>query len=295
MSKTPIISAKGIEKDYYSVMRVDAGLRLRLSHAVCGWFGVQPWKYSTKLWDPKPVLRGVDLDIYEDEVLAITGRSGAGKSTFLHLLGALDRPTRGEVLYRGQSIHELPAPDPRQLKGIDPKAVQLTLSAFRNQRIGFVFQFYHLFDDLDAYENVMLPARVQADFSLHKKDFGLRALNLLERVGLKDRLRHRPAQLSGGEQQRVAIARALLLEPEVLLCDEPTGNLDGETSEKVLEVLFELKADQGQSYVIVTHDEEFARRADRHVVMRDGRIFSDEHSGKKLPKPEHAGTSEEAE
>ncbi|MDF1661282.1 MAG: ABC transporter ATP-binding protein [Planctomycetota bacterium] len=253
-----LLEAIDVEKDYFSVMRVDASLRHRIGHKLFGWLGFL--RYSTKLWEPRTVVNKVSMKVYENEILAITGRSGAGKSTFLHMLGTFDRPTRGDILFREKSIATMTSTE---------------LSDFRNDSVGYVFQFYHLFKDLNALENVLLPAMVSADYGRKSKDFRNRALHLLEQVGLSHRLTHTPSQLSGGEQQRVAIARALLLEPEILLCDEPTGNLDQETGEKILDLLFHLREQESRSYVIVTHDEEVAKRADRHVIMQDGKVISE--------------------
>lgn len=256
--KKVILEAIDIEKDYFSVMKVDAGLIPRTAHYLFGWLGFM--RESPSLWEPRTVVKKVSLKVYENEILAITGRSGAGKSTFLHILGTFDRPTRGSIEFLGQDILSMTTSQ---------------LSDFRNDSIGYVFQFYHLFKDLNAVENVLLPAMVNAKYRGKKKFYTDRAKNLLNQVGLDHRMSHKPSQLSGGEQQRVAIARALLLEPKVLLCDEPTGNLDQETGEKILELLFHLRENESRSYVIVTHDEELAARADRHVVMQDGRVLSE--------------------
>jgi lipoprotein-releasing system ATP-binding protein len=264
-----LLEAKGVEKDYYSVMRVDAGFIPWALHKLFGWLGVM--RDSPKLWEPRTVVKNVSLKVYDNEILAITGRSGAGKSTFLHLLGTFDTPTRGEVQFRGKAVSKLSASE---------------LSQFRNDSVGYVFQFYHLFKDLNAVENVLLPAMVSADYRSRAKEYKDRALDLLDQVGLSERLTHKPNQLSGGEQQRVAIARALLLEPEVLLCDEPTGNLDKETGETILDLLFTLREKESRSYVIVTHDEEVAARADRHIVMQDGEVISEKSClGSNAPRP----------
>lgn len=248
-----VLEVHALEKDFFTIQRIDAPARLRLLHYCLGWAGA--YRESERLFEPRPVLRGVDLEVYENEILAITGKSGAGKSTLLNLLGALDRPSRGRIAYRGQDLSTMTGHE---------------LSRFRNENIGFVFQFYHLFEDLDAQENVLLPAMVLPGYKSRLKEHRERALELLDRVGLSERLSHRPSQLSGGEQQRVAIARALMLRPEILLCDEPTGNLDGETAASILELLFDLQKMEQRTYVIVTHDSEVAELADRHVIMRDG-------------------------
>ena len=201
------------------------------------------------------VLRGVSLAIAEGESLAITGMSGAGKSTFLHMLGGLDRPTSGRVLYRGKDLYA---------------AGDRERSAIRAKKIGFVFQAYHLLPELTVLENVTLPALSQHGAFLRGAKIRERAMALLGRVGLGERALHRPNELSGGEQQRAAIARALMNGPELLLADEPTGNLDSRTGEDVLRYLFELASDQGLTLVLVTHNESVAARCRRHVELRDG-------------------------
>ena len=202
------------------------------------------------------VLRGVSLSIDEGGSTAITGMSGAGKSTLLYILGGLDRPTSGRVLYRGRDLYA---------------AGDRERSAIRAQKIGFVFQAYHLLPELTVLENVLLPGLSQAGAFLRGGKLRARAEELLGRVGLAERAAHRPNELSGGEQQRVAIARALVNGPELLLADEPTGNLDSKTGEEVLRYLFELAREQGLTLVIVTHNEAVAARCRRRVVLRDGR------------------------
>jgi len=203
-------------------------------------------------------LREVSLIVNEGETLAITGESGAGKSTLLHVLGLLDKPTGGTVLYRGQDLARLS----------DAQA-----SDIRNRRFGFVFQFFHLLPDLNALENVMLPEMVASGYlGWRGKEAREAALRALETVGLADRLRHRPSQLSGGEKQRVAIARALVRNPEVVFCDEPTGNLDSKTSAGILDLVFKLNRTTGQTFLIVTHDASLAARAHRIARMWDGSI-----------------------
>ncbi len=198
------------------------------------------------------VLRGVDFRLDAGEAVAIMGASGAGKSTMLHLLGALDRPTAGAVLVRG-----------RDLSGLDDEA----LAVVRNRHIGFVFQFHHLLREFSALENVMMPALLGgATFPEARR----RAAALLDDVGLTPRLHHKPRQLSGGEQQRVAVARALVNEPSVLLADEPSGNLDSESSVRLHDLLFRLRQERGLSMVIVTHSAELAQRADRVLVLAGG-------------------------
>lgn len=200
------------------------------------------------------VLRSVDLTVARGEFLALRGASGAGKSTLLHLLGGLDRPDAGEVTVGPQRLAAL-------------SATQLTL--FRNRHVGFIFQSYHLLPELDALENVALPARMAR---VPAGDARARARELLRRVGLAERLEHLPPELSGGEQQRVALARCLINEPDVILADEPTGNLDSRTGTAVLELLLELRAERGTTLVIATHDTSVAARAQRVVEMVDGRL-----------------------
>jgi predicted ABC-type transport system involved in lysophospholipase L1 biosynthesis ATPase subunit len=202
------------------------------------------------------ILRGADFAVQPGETVAVMGRSGTGKSTLLHLLGLLDRPTRGAVRLDGQSVGDLP--DRRR-------------AAIRGRRVGFVFQQYHLLADLAAGENVALGASVARGGwpgGAHRA----RARRLLAAVGLAERFRHAPRKLSGGEQQRVAIARALAGGPRVLLCDEPTGNLDPETGAEVMETLFRAAREEGTAMVLVTHDPLVARRADRVLRLGDGRL-----------------------
>jgi lipoprotein-releasing system ATP-binding protein len=205
------------------------------------------------------VLKGVDLEIRDGEVLAILGKSGCGKSTLLHVLGWLDRADAGEIRYEGQDRNALPASE---------RARQ------RNRVMGFVFQFYHLMPELSALENALLPAMIRDDVPWRKRkgDATERAKALLAMVGLGSRLDHRPSQLSGGERQRVAIARALINQPRFLLCDEPTGNLDGRTAEDVRALLWGLNRTHGQTMVIVTHDAKLAAEAHRVVHLVDGRV-----------------------
>jgi len=202
------------------------------------------------------VLRGVDLTIPRGAFVALQGASGAGKSTLLHLLGGLDVPTAGHIEFDGQ-----------QLDALAPRA----LAAFRNRRVGFVFQAYHLLPELDALENVCVPARLARVPPVRA---AARGRELLERVGLGHRLEHRPAELSGGEQQRVAIARALVNRPELLLADEPTGNLDSHTGAEIIALLRELHAEQRTTLIIATHDAHVAAHAPRVLHLEDGRIVS---------------------
>ena len=200
------------------------------------------------------VLKGVTLALARGEAVAITGASGAGKSTLLHLLGALDRPTGGEVLVGGREV---------SLLGEDE------LAEVRNRHIGFVFQFHHLLREFTALENVMMPALLSG---VGYAEAERRARALLAEVGLAARETHKPRQLSGGEQQRVAVARALVNQPLVLLADEPSGNLDTQTSERLHDLLFGLRAERDLSLVVVTHNPDLARRADRILRLQDGRL-----------------------
>ncbi|MDP1852764.1 MAG: ABC transporter ATP-binding protein [Candidatus Omnitrophota bacterium] len=202
------------------------------------------------------VLKGINLTIKKSEVLGVVGPSGAGKSTLLHLLGGLDNPTSGRVFIDGVDIYKLSGD---------------ALAALRNKRIGFVFQFYHLFPEFTALENVLLPGVVNG--ASDKKVAKKRAEGLLEILGLSRRLNHKPSELSGGEQQRVAIARALVNEPEILFCDEPTGNLDSETGKQILVILLGLQKEKKMTQVLVTHNEEIARSCDRVIHLRDGQII----------------------
>jgi lipoprotein-releasing system ATP-binding protein len=199
------------------------------------------------------VLAGVDLDIRQGETLAVVGASGVGKSTLLHILGTLERPSAGKVEWEGQNVFSL---DDR------------SLAAFRNQKVGFVFQFHHLLAEFNALENVMMPALIARLPQAVARD---QAEAILVRVGLKDRLTHRVTTLSGGEQQRVAVARALVLGPEVLLADEPTGNLDPKSGGRVQELIMELNLERGLTSVIVTHNLEMARALDRQITLLDGK------------------------
>ena len=202
------------------------------------------------------VLRGVSLELAEGERIAVVGESGVGKSTLLHLLGTLDRPTAGEILYRG---NPLPLDD------------EAALSQFRNREIGFVFQFHYLLPDFTALENVMFPLLIQG---VAKGEARAAAERLLDAVGLKERINHRPGKLSGGEQQRVAVARAVVLKPKVILADEPTGSLDVRIGEEVQDLLFRLNEENGVALIVATHNREFAARIGRRVELRDGRLFS---------------------
>jgi lipoprotein-releasing system ATP-binding protein len=204
------------------------------------------------------ILTGVDLRVEAGEVLAIIGASGVGKSTLLQLLGALDRPTGGEVLVGGQAVAEMD---------------QEVRARIRNRYVGFVFQFHHLLRDFSALENVALPSRIAG---ASEEDAQERSRAILDAVGLSHRRDHLPTQLSGGEQQRVAVARALVNDPLVLLADEPSGNLDGPTSRDLHDLLFRLREEGGTSMVLVTHNLELARRSDRILELRDGVLWNHE-------------------
>ena len=194
------------------------------------------------------ILRGINFEIQKGDLAFLIGRSGAGKSTLLHLLGGLDRPTEGSVEFKGQNLNELG---------------EGSLAEYRNQKVGFIFQFYHLLPELTVKENVELPALIG------RKRCGKRSEELLKRVGLWNRKAHLPSELSGGERQRVAIARALINTPELVFCDEPTGNLDDETAETIHQLIFELNR-EGQTFCIVTHEENFAEKGNRIFRLHDG-------------------------
>jgi len=198
------------------------------------------------------VLRGVDLTVRTAEVVSIVGKSGAGKSTLLHILGTLDRPETGQLSIGEQAVFNL---NDKQL------------AAFRNQRIGFVFQFHHLLPEFTALENVCIPAYIGGR---EQQTAERRGRELLGYLGLADRSDHKPAQMSGGEQQRVAVARALINEPAIVFADEPSGNLDSANSQELHRLLFKLRDDFSQSFIIVTHNEELAEMSDRRLEMRDG-------------------------
>lgn len=202
-------------------------------------------------------LRGITFRVDPGTFVAVMGPSGAGKSTLLNLLCGLDTPTQGEILWDGQAITSLT--DARR-------------TTLRNRLLGIVFQSYHLLPELSAFENVCLPGFLSGAFD---QSFKNRALSYLEQVGLSHRIKHRPRELSGGEQQRVAIARALVNQPRVLLCDEPTGNLDSDTGESIMNLLIGLSRRERLSLVLVTHEASFAARADRTIVLRDGCIVSE--------------------
>jgi lipoprotein-releasing system ATP-binding protein len=205
---------------------------------------------------------GVSLQLKRGRSAAIIGPSGAGKSTLLHMLGGLDRPTSGRVIMDGADIYKLS----------DKMRARI-----RNERVGFVFQFYHLLPEFTALENVMMPGLIKGDAVQGRPALGagnmtVLAKNALKLVGLAHRINHKPSELSGGESQRVAIARAIINSPEMLLCDEPTGNLDSKSSESIYELLFSLQAKTGLALVIVTHDEHLSRKTDDIILVKDGKI-----------------------
>jgi len=201
------------------------------------------------------VIKGISLDVFQGDFLTIMGPSGAGKSTFLHILGTLDRPTSGEIFYRGEDIS---------------KYNEEQASNFRNEKIGFVFQFYHLLQDFTVIENIAMPLlikRVKMDKALEKAEI------FLEMMGLKHRRNHKPGELSGGEQQRVAIARALINEPEIIFADEPTGNLDRKTGKDVLRYILDIYNELSATLILVTHDPELGSMGKRKLNMIDGELF----------------------
>lgn len=212
--------------------------------------------YKSYLSDTRElsVLKGLNLSIERGEIVAILGASGAGKSTLLQILGALDRPSSGEIYFNGEKIFD-----------VDDKS----LSTFRNRKIGFVFQFHHLLGEFSALENVMMPALIKREKIGEARK---KAISLLEEVGLGQRLKERPAKLSGGEQQRVAVARSLINEPDLILADEPTGNLDANTGRKVFDLMEGLVKEKGVSLVFATHNEELAKSADRIFHLIEGRL-----------------------
>lgn len=200
------------------------------------------------------ILKGVDFRVQKGEIVSIVGASGAGKSTLLHIIGTLDKADQGEVLINGTDISRL---SPRQL------------SAFRNEHIGFIFQFHHLLPEFTALENVCIPAFIQGT---EKRTAENKAMELLKLLGVEHRSHHKPNELSGGEQQRVSVARALINNPSIVLADEPSGNLDSENANALHSLFMDLRRELGQTFVIVTHNEELARISDRKVMMKDGLI-----------------------
>lgn len=204
------------------------------------------------------ILHDVNLNVALSEIVAIVGSSGCGKSTLLHILGGLDRPNSGDVFWEGQSIYSL-KPD--------------KLADFRNTNVGFVFQFHHLLPEFTAIENVMMPAFIRG---IDQKTAEKKARGLLDRFGLANRLTHRPSQLSGGEQQRVSMARALMNDPSIILADEPTGNLDEKNTELILSLLFELRKDRDLSIVLITHEQDIAKRCDVTYSLQNGVLSNTE-------------------
>ncbi|NVN96058.1 MAG: ABC transporter ATP-binding protein [Bacteroidetes bacterium] len=208
-----------------------------------------------KTYGPLEVLKGIDLQINKGEIVSIVGASGAGKTTLLHILGTLDKADKGNIEINNQIISTFN----------DRK-----LSAFRNKHIGFVFQFHHLLPEFTAIENICIPAFIA---KINKKDANEKAFEILTYLGLTDRAQHKPSELSGGEQQRVAVARALMMQPDVILADEPSGNLDSANAKELHQLFFNLREKFNQTFVIVTHNEELASMADRKVTMKDGKIL----------------------
>ncbi len=202
------------------------------------------------------VLKGVNVHIEKGEVVTIVGKSGAGKTTLLHILGTLDKADRGDLQVNNKNVGGLSTKD---------------LAAFRNQQIGFVFQFHHLLPEFSALENVSIPAFINKQ---SEQEATKRAKELLDYLGLAERMEHKPAELSGGEQQRVAVARALMNKPAIVFADEPSGNLDSVSSKELHDLLFNLRRDFNQTFVIVTHNEELAKMSDRILTMQDGLIVS---------------------
>ncbi|UKN02370.1 ABC transporter ATP-binding protein [Paracrocinitomix mangrovi] len=207
-----------------------------------------------KSYGDLPILKGIDLSVEKQEVVCIVGASGAGKTTLLQIMGTLDRPDQGSLYLNDTNLLELSGKK---------------LAAFRNKKLGFIFQFHQLLPEFNAIENVILPA-ILGDVS--KAEAMQKGEELLSFLGLKDRLTHKPSQLSGGEQQRVAVARALINSPEVIFADEPSGNLDSKNSRELHELFFKLKEEMGQTFVIVTHNPELANMADKKYEMKDGLI-----------------------
>lgn len=206
-----------------------------------------------------PALRGLDLEVGEKEFLAIMGPSGSGKSTAMNIIGCLDTPTKGDVYLEGKNI---------------AKMSESALAMVRGRIIGFIFQHFNLIPSLTALENVMLPMMFQDVPEKKKRE---RAIELLKLVGLEARMNHRPSELSGGEQQRVAIARALANNPDIVLADEPTGNLDSKTGEKIMQLLVDLHEKEKKTIIVITHDADIAAYADRRLILKDGKLIKDHH------------------
>ncbi|MCT4581602.1 MAG: ABC transporter ATP-binding protein [Flavobacteriales bacterium] len=208
-----------------------------------------------KFFGALEVLKGVDIEIQKGEIVSIVGSSGAGKTTFLQILGTLDIPDSGQIIFEQQELSQLNKKE---------------LANFRNQNIGFIFQFHHLLPEFTALENVCIPAFLAKK---NKKETQEKALALLKRLGLEQRADHKPSQLSGGEQQRVSVARALINDPQLILADEPSGNLDSKNARELHQLFFDLRNEFNQTFVIVTHNEELAEMADRKLTMKDGKII----------------------
>jgi lipoprotein-releasing system ATP-binding protein len=208
----------------------------------------------TKKYGELEILKGISLEVNAGEIVSIVGSSGAGKTTLLQILGTLDRPDEGTFT----------------IDGVNPFSLsQRELAKFRNQKIGFVFQFHQLLPEFDAIENIMIPAMIQG---ISKKEAREKAYLLLEKVGLQDRASHRPNEISGGEQQRIAVCRALVNQPNIVFADEPSGNLDSKNANELHELFFKLREELNQSFVIVTHNQELAKQADRMLRMQDGKM-----------------------
>jgi len=215
-------------------------------------------EYQISKTETLKVLKGINVEIFEGEIVSIAGPSGAGKSTLLHLMGTLDKPTSGEIFFNGENVFKLSSNE---------------LARFRNTQIGFVFQFHHLLPEFTAIENVCIASMIGGKSI---KEVEEKAKELLTEVGLGERLNHKPSELSGGEAQRVAIARALINSPKIVLADEPTGNLDSKNSEEVMGLIFDLRKKYNKTFVIVTHNEKFAQMTDRTLKMTDGIIVNSE-------------------
>ncbi|MDB2408467.1 ABC transporter ATP-binding protein [Crocinitomicaceae bacterium] len=200
------------------------------------------------------ILKGVNLEVKQNEIVSIVGTSGAGKTTLLQILGTLDQPTSGKLIIDGE--------DPFSL-------TESKLSTFRNTSLGFIFQFHQLLPEFTACENIMLPALIKGQ---NKKEAEEQAISLLEKVGLQDRIKHKPSELSGGEQQRTAVCRALMNKPKIIFGDEPSGNLDTQSSKELHELFFKLREEYNQTFVIVTHNKELSDMADRSLTMVDGKF-----------------------